>query len=103
MKQVDKKLNQDARSWTQAYRIFLINVQNVLMKWVTWCGRTFTFLGMKGKIPQALMWATRRRSIPDCVNLLHNWQEYIGGNRYETKCCNCSRAPREKMYNFFVA
>jgi len=35
MKQVDKKLNQDARSWTQAYRIFLINVQNVLMKWVT--------------------------------------------------------------------
>jgi len=41
-----KVLNEDAHRIKNRYKLFLSRASNVLTQWLTWCGRTLSFLGI---------------------------------------------------------
>ena len=69
-----KKLDEDEHRIKNRCKLFLSRASNVLTQWLTWCGRTLTFLGMWCITRLALLYTARKRFILVCVNLLHSWQ-----------------------------
>ena len=46
LKRSNKKLDEDVHHLKNRYKLFLSTASKVLTQWLTWCGRTLTFLGM---------------------------------------------------------